>query len=132
MPHREAAPEVAALTRPEQLLVRRLKSGLTQEQVAEVYRVPARRYAGWERGEQLVPYRYHGRAILTAHERQVRDLSDHLQCVILRRRLGLTQAQVGQRMRRSRWWVNHAESGASEAAASELKKWILGRTLRRP
>lgn len=115
MAHRKAD-EAEVLTRPEQLLVWRLYAEHSQTKAARLLGIPPRLYGTLERGDRLVPYRLRGRKVPVAAVRWLRDLKPHMQCLILRRRAGLSQAQVAAKVRCSRWLVVQMERGEADPA----------------
>ncbi len=93
---------VSELTPGERLRVWRFRNGWSQEAAAQSYGVSPSTYRRYERDEYSAadtPYRV------------LQTLTDVERCFILRRRAGLTQAQVAERIGRSRWFVNMVENG---------------------
>lgn len=96
------------LRRNETLLIGRLRRGLSQDGAAARFGVPVKIYRSWERSR---PPR--GRAWAVEPDRPTAQE----RCLVLRRRAGLTQAQVARHLGCSRWWVNQMENGNAPVRA---------------
>ena len=97
-------------TRGEALLVVRLRNGLTQAEAAELLGTPVSRLAKWEK--DLVD---------DGPRATVEYLEPHECCMLLRRRAGLTLAQLGDPLGLSPSWISRAERGREDCAA--LVEW---------
>ncbi len=97
----------------EKLLIRRRRLGITQSEAAGLVGVPYRRYVEWERGERDIPAK---------HIPRLGKLKPWEQCLILRERHGMSQAEVAQALGRSRIWVGMMERG--EVDCGELINYL--------
>ena len=103
------------LTKAECLYIKRRREGITQATAAERYGVTRKQYIAWELG-QTQP------AVVGLRKP---TLQPHEECVLRRRRDGLTQGDVAAHLQRSRNWVRMMEQGTVPCA--ELKEfWCRG------
>ena len=93
--------KVVDLTDGERLLINRNRKGLTQAQFAELVNMSTVVYGQCERDVQR----------WAMEPAALGQLKPHEQCLIARRRAGLTQAEVAKDMKCSRYWVNLMEAG---------------------
>lgn len=100
------------LTEPERLLIGRRRSGQTQAQAAKDWGVSQSRYSRWERG--LDPIQAHIKDVPT----KLSELEPHERCLIYRRRVARTQAEVATDINRCKMWVRQMERG--EVDCTEL------------
>ena len=89
----------------EKLQLYRRRMNRTQREQARIMITPANRYIAWELDQ--VP---------GAPDISVDNLEDHEICYLLRRRSGLTQAEVAKQIGRSRLWVQLMELGKVQGA----------------
>ena len=93
---------VSDLTPGERLTIARRRPGLSQKDAAYGYGVSLSTYRRYEADEyETTAVPYCPLQIVTVPE----------QCFILRRRKGLSQADVAEKIGRSRWFVNMVEMG---------------------
>jgi len=93
---------VSELSPGERLVVWRHRKGWSQEAAAQCCHVSTSTYRRYEHDhyqDRSTPY-------VT-----LQTLTETEQCLVLRRRAGLTQAQVAEQIGRSRWFVNMVENG---------------------
>lgn len=101
------------LTYGENLLIARLRAGLTQVEAAKEQQLPLATYQAAEKSKMSTV----GTKGVPQWELEDLELSER--CLIYRRRAGLTQAQVAARMKRCRHWVNQMERGRKPTAELE-------------
>ena len=97
------------LSTSERLLVYRLRKGLSQRDMATKVKIPYRHYLSVEKG--FLPENQKFPAYVT----NVSKLSNLEECILLRRRAGLSQLELGKKLGVSRQWVNEMENGKQEA-----------------
>jgi len=90
-----------SMTNGETLLIWRTREGFNQVTAAAQLRVQVALYREWEADRRKPPRRQNGKL----HPRE--------RCLIARRRMGLKQRELAQRLGVSRLWVIQMESGAA-------------------
>lgn len=90
------------LTPGERLRIERRRGGWTQPEAAQYYGMPHGAYKLAERDE---PQAWDIPPII------LRGIVDHEYCTVLRKREGLTQQQLADRIGVSKWWVCLMERG---------------------
>lgn len=108
------------LTSCERLRIARLRANWTQARMARYLGLPVKYYRGCEMGDYALHVCHTSRL-----ELNVMPLSPRERALVARRRSGLTQAQVGAKIKRSRWWVNRAEAGLLDDISKLLGFWCL-------
>jgi transcriptional regulator with XRE-family HTH domain len=98
------------LTPGERLLVARRRRHWSQPQAAHHLGVSRDQYQDWESGKFEIPSAAAQCAISIDH------LRDYEVCMLLRRRLGITELEMGRMVGLSRQWVSMIERGAAPAA----------------
>lgn len=94
-------------TAPEKFLIHRKRLGETQAQAANRMRLSVHSY-------RVVEQKPTGR-----RPPALGSLEPWEKCLLLRRRKGMTQAELAKALGLSRWWVNLMESGRVPSAALE-------------
>ena len=102
-------PEITPTLGEKLQLYRRMREK-TQREMAKLMKVPANKYIQWELdqkpGAPDIPYA---------------EMDDHEICYLLRRRAGMTQAEVAKQIGRSRLWVQLMELG--KTSGEELTRY---------
>lgn len=88
-------------TASERLLIYRRRQGRTQAQEALRRGVPTSAYIKWEKGLNRI----------SCPNESVHPLQDFEKCMLLRKRLGISQKELADILGRSRWWTAQMERG---------------------
>ena len=94
--------EVGELSLQETMILYRRRLGISQTQMAALFRVHRETYGRLERGDNIQ---------LKIDRPYLGELQDHEKCLILRRRSGWTQEQCAESMNITRYWFNLMELG---------------------
>lgn len=98
------------LTPSELLFVDRALRSLTQRQASKKWQTTFWSYRSWEQNPNSVPHEVRS-ALAYLNEQEI---PKPLAYVVMRRREGMTQADLGQELGVSRQWVNRMELGDEE------------------
>lgn len=102
MSEASSALRVGELTVGETLLLARRRKGLGQRRMSRAFKITYDLYSRWER--DLVP---------GAPRQLLWGLQPHEVCLIRRRRAGLTQQAVADKLGLCRFWINRMEQGTA-------------------
>lgn len=97
----------------ENLFLTRKRLGQTQKQAAKYFQVGISRYRAWELGENTPGF-----------DLEDPKITDVEWCVLERRRAGLNQAELAEKLKCCRYWINCMERGKKDATLL-LKYWGL-------
>lgn len=95
----------APLTRGEKLFVQRRRDGINQRAAAKRLKVPLGVYGRLELDDA---------PDIRTLAVKIGKLEAHERCVIMRRRVGYTQAKVAKALKCCRWWLNQMETGRQD------------------
>lgn len=99
--------ERLVLTPGDRLFLVRRREGKSQREAAAGWNVSYGTYSAWENNHP---------APIPPPEVQVRRMTTEERCIVYRRQLGLTQAQVGERIDRCAYTVRKMELGVIDPA----------------